>query len=74
MCAICQAKCQIIGVTHTSYGTDYYSVKENKTGCNNVITIIDLITDNLVLHTVKGRSAFNTDHSLLYRESLSEIL
>jgi len=33
----------------TSYGADYYSVKQNKHGFNNILDIIDLLTDNLVL-------------------------
>ena len=50
----------------TSYGADYYGVKENKAGYNNVLGIIDLATGHLVLRAVKGRSAANTAHTLLY--------
>ena len=50
----------------TSYGADYYSVKQNKHGYNNVLGIIDLATGNLVLRAVKGRTAHNTAHTLLY--------
>ena len=50
----------------TSYGADYYSVKQNKHGYNNVLGIIDLATGNLVLRAVKGRSAHNTAHCLFY--------
>ena len=50
----------------TSYGADYYSVKENKLGYNNVLGIIDLATGNLVLKAVQNRTAANTAHSLFY--------
>ena len=50
----------------TSYGADYYSVKQNKYGYNNVLGIIDLSTGNLILKAVKGRNAHNTAHTLLY--------
>ena len=50
----------------TSYGADYYSVKKNKLGYNNVLGIIDLATGNLVLRAVKGRNAHNTAHTLFY--------
>jgi len=50
----------------TSYGADYYSVKQNKHGYNNVLGIIDLSTGNLVLKAVKGRTAPNTAHVLFY--------
>ena len=38
----------------TSYGADYYSVKQNKQGYNNILGIIDLSTGNLILRAVKG--------------------
>ena len=50
----------------TSYGADYYSVKQNKHGYNNILGIIDLSTGNLVLRAVKGRNAPNTAHTLFY--------
>ena len=50
----------------TSYGADYYSVKKNKFGYNNILGIIDLATGNLVLRAVKGRNAANTAHTLFY--------
>ena len=50
---------------HTSYGADYYSVKKNKLGYDNILGIIDLATGNLVLKVVKGRTAPNTAHTLL---------
>ena len=50
----------------TSYGADYYSVKQNKHGYNNILGIIDLSTGNLVLKAVKGRNAHNTAHTLFY--------
>ena len=50
----------------TSYGADYYSVRQNKHGYNNVLGIIDLSTGNLVLKAVKGRNAANTAHTLFY--------
>ena len=51
---------------HTSYGADYYSVKKNKFGYNNILGIIDLATGNLVLRAVQGRNATNTAHTLFY--------
>ena len=50
----------------TSYGADYYSVKQNKHGYNNILGIIDLSTGHLTLKAVKGRNAHNTAHTLLY--------
>ena len=50
----------------TSYGADYYSVKKNKLGYDNILGIIDLATGNLVLRAVKGRTAANTAHTLFY--------
>ena len=50
----------------TSYGADYYAVKMNKLGFNNILGIIDLATGNLVLRAVRGRSAPNTAHTLFY--------
>ena len=50
----------------TSYGADYYSVKKNKYGYDNVLGIIDLATGNLVLKAVQGRTAANTAHTLFY--------
>lgn len=50
----------------TSYGADYYGVKQNKLGYNNVLGIIDLATDNLILKAVKARDAANTAHTLFY--------
>ena len=50
----------------TSYGADYYAVKMNKFGYNNILGIIDLSTGYLVLKAVKGRSAANTAHTLFY--------
>ena len=50
----------------TSYGADYYSVKKNKLGYDNILGIIDLATGNLVLRAVQGRTAANTAHTLLY--------
>ena len=50
----------------TSYGADYYSVKKNKLGYDNVLGIIDLSTGNLVLRAVQGRTAANTAHTLFY--------
>ena len=50
----------------TSYGADYYSVKKNKFGYNNILGIIDLSTGNLVLKAVQGRTAANTAHTLFY--------
>ena len=50
----------------TSYGADYYSVRKNKLGYNNVLGIIDLASGNLVLRAVQGRTAPNTAHTLFY--------
>lgn len=50
----------------TSYGADYYSVKQSKHGYNNILGMIDLSTGNLVLKAVKGRTAANTAHALFY--------
>lgn len=50
----------------TSYGADYYGVKKNKLGYNNILGIIDLATGNLVLNAVQNRTAANTAHTLLY--------
>ena len=50
----------------TSYGADYYSVRQNKHEYNNVLGIIDLSTGNLVLKAVKGLNAVNTAHTLFY--------
>ena len=50
----------------TSYGADYYSVRKNKLGYDNILGIIDLATGNLVLKAVKGRTAANTAHTLFY--------
>ena len=50
----------------TSYGADYYSVRKNKLGYDNILGIIDLATGNLVLRAVQGRTAANTAHTLLY--------
>ena len=50
----------------TSYGADYYSVKKNKFGYDNILGIIDLSTGNLVLRAVQGRNATNTAHTLFY--------
>ncbi len=46
----------------TSYGADYYGVKQNKAGYNNVLGIIDLASGNLILNAVKQRTAANTTH------------
>jgi len=50
----------------TSYGADYYSVKQNKQGYNNILGIIDLSSGNLILRVVKARDAPNTAHTLFY--------
>ena len=50
----------------TSYGCDYYGVKQNKEGFNNILGIIDLATGELTLRAVKHRNAANTAHSLFY--------
>ena len=50
----------------TSYGADYYGVRKNKLGYNNILGIIDLATGNLVLKAVRNRTAANTAHTLLY--------
>ena len=50
----------------TSYGADYYAVKMNKFGYNNILGIIDLSTGHLVLRAVRGRNAHNTAHTLFY--------
>jgi len=50
----------------TSYGADYYGVKKNKLGYDNVLGIIDLATGHLVLKAVQGRNAPNTAHTLFY--------
>ena len=50
----------------TSYGANYYAVKMDKFGYNNILGIIDLSTGNLVLRAVKGRNAPNTALTLFY--------
>ena len=37
----------------TAYGADYYGVKKNIRGYNNILGIIDLSSGNLVLRAVK---------------------
>ena len=51
---------------HTSYGADYYGVKQNKQGYNNILGIIDLCNGNLVLHAAKHRTAAVTAHALFH--------
>ena len=46
----------------TSYGADYYGVKQNKQGYNNILGIIDLANGHLVLQAVKARTGANTAH------------
>ena len=48
----------------TCYGADYYGVKQNKQGYNNILGIIDLSDGHLVLSAVKQRTAANTAHVL----------
>jgi len=50
----------------TAYGADYYGVKQNKQGFNNILGIIDLSNGHLVLNAVKERNAANTAHTLFY--------
>ena len=50
----------------TSYGADYYPVKQNKEGYNNILGIIDLSNGHLVLSAVKHRNAANTAHVLFH--------
>ena len=50
----------------TAYGADYFSVKENSAGYNNILGIIDLATGTLVLKAVQGHTAANTAHTILY--------
>ena len=50
----------------TSYGADYYGVRQNKHGYNNILGIIDLSTGGVVFKAVKGRNAHNTAHTLFY--------
>jgi hypothetical protein len=50
----------------TAYGADYFSVKENSAGYNNLLGIIDLATSTLVLKAVQGRTAANTAHTVLF--------
>ena len=50
----------------TSYGADYYGVKQNKQGYNNILGIIDLSNGHLVLKALKARTAANTAHTLFY--------
>ena len=51
---------------HTNYAMDYYGVKRNKPGYDNILGIVDLATGNLVLRAVQGRTAANTAHTILY--------
>ena len=51
---------------HTNYAMDYYGVRSNKRGYNNVLGVVDLSTGNLVLKAVQNRTAANTAHTLLY--------
>ena len=46
----------------TSYGADYYGVKQNKEGYNNILGIIDLSNGHLTLTPVKERSGGTTAH------------
>jgi len=50
----------------TAYGADYYGVRRNKQGYNNILGIIDLASGHLVLKPLKSRSAANTAHTLFY--------
>ena len=59
-------RAKLFSTPRTSYGADYYGVKQNKLGYNNVLGIIDLATGNLVLKAVKARDAANTAHTLFY--------
>ena len=45
---------------------DYYGVKKNALGYDNILGIIDLATGHLVLRAVKRRTSANTAHVLLY--------
>ena len=59
-------RAKLLCTPRTSYGADYYGVKQNAEGYNNILGIIDLATGHLVLKAVKGRSAANTAHTLFY--------
>ena len=50
----------------TAYGADYYGVKQNKEGYNNILGIIDLSDGHLVLSAVKNRTAANTAHVVFH--------
>ena len=50
----------------TAYGADYYAVKQNKEGYNNILGIIDLATGFLSLNAVKARTGANTAHVVFY--------
>ena len=59
-------RAKLLCTPRTSYGADYYGVKQNAEGYNNILGIIDLATGNLILKAVKGRTAANTAHTLFY--------
>jgi hypothetical protein len=50
----------------TAYGADYYGVRQNKEGYNNILGIIDLSDGHLVLQAVKARTGGNTAHVIFY--------
>ena len=59
-------RAKLFSTPRTAYGADYYGVKKNSLGYNNILGIIDLNTGNLVLRAVKKRTGHNTAHVILY--------